>query len=54
MTDSGFDVFELVMMTTLITAFNWNKIMFNYLFSSKIINHFDYSHEYWRALVWTI
>jgi len=38
MTDSSFDVFELVMMTKLITVFNWNKILFSYSFSSKILN----------------
>jgi hypothetical protein len=26
------------MMTTLITVFNWNKIMFSYSFSTKILN----------------
>jgi len=38
MTDSGFDVFELVLMATSITVFSWNKIMFSYSFYSKIFN----------------
>jgi len=38
MTGSSFDVFDLVMMTTLITVFNWNKILFSYSFSSKVLN----------------
>lgn len=38
MTDSSLDVFELVMMITLITVFNCNKILLSYSFSSRILN----------------